>query len=307
MFFFSMLADLWLGTWKWFAFISTYEISKGLQVLAIVLIFLGFIYWIFRSKFESMSASRGIVLRKESAITDWNSCVGAILLTVCCFLIWQVVASLFSYSGPVDVFKALSALVAGSDTTAGHQMIWTDAGISLLEIILGLILSFSMVLLATVLSIPPRLKPFTFPLLPLTHISVIVIYLLIFITLPYFVRVPDWLGVSHKALAVGLVCFFPIFQAFWGLRNEPKVYRVLMSLDDALPFAFVTMMFGEAMAATAGLGFVMIVASATSQRDKGVAVLLITTSLLVCLSFALRAVAKRLHLTKPVPVVAQAI
>ena len=301
MLFFSLLADLWLGTWKWFAFVSTYETSMGLQVLATIVIFLGFIYWIFRSKFESMASARGIVLRQETDTSNWSSLAGVTVLTVCCFLIWQVFASVFFYyPGPVDVFRTLIALLAGNET------IWTDVKISLLEIFLGLILSFAMVLIATGLSIPTRSRAFAFPILPLSHISPVVVYLLVFISLPMYVTIPDWLGVSHKAVAVGLLSFFPLFQAFWGLRNQPKVYRVLMSFDDALPYAFVTMMFGEAMAATAGLGFVMIVANATVQRDKGFAAFLITTALLVCLSSIVRIIARRLRLPKPAAAITHA-
>jgi ABC-type nitrate/sulfonate/bicarbonate transport system permease component len=182
---------------------------------------------------------------------------------------------------------------------AGNETIWTDMKISVLEIFLGLILSFTMTLIATALSIPVRSRIVVFPLLTLTHISLIVVYLLVFISSPMYMRIPDWIGVSHKVVGVGLVSFFPLFQAFWGLRNEPKVHRVLMSLDAALPYAFVTMMFGEAWAATAGLGFRMIVASATYQWDKGFAVFLITAGLLFCLSSCLRRVASKIYTPAP--------
>ena len=65
-------------------------------------------------------------------------------------------------------------------------------------------------------------------------------------------------------------------------------------MDDAFPIAFVTMLFAELMAATAGLGFVMTVASATYQTDKGIVGFLITLVLLVGLSTTLRLFAKRL-------------
>jgi ABC-type nitrate/sulfonate/bicarbonate transport system permease component len=67
-----------------------------------------------------------------------------------------------------------------------------------------------------------------------------------------------------------------------------------MTIDVALPIAFVAMAFGEAMAATQGLGFSMVVATATRQTDKAIAVFLITFVLLVSLLSCLRFIASRL-------------
>jgi ABC-type nitrate/sulfonate/bicarbonate transport system permease component len=72
-----------------------------------------------------------------------------------------------------------------------------------------------------------------------------------------------------------------------------------LAIDDSLPIAFVMMLFAELMAATAGLGFMMTVASATYQIDKGLVGFFITAALLVALSSALRFTAKRLYLPGP--------
>ena len=70
---------------------------------------------------------------------------------------------------------------------------------------------------------------------------------------------------------------------------------MLLAVDNALPFAFVAMLFGELYAATAGTGFMITVASATYQTDRGFAGFLITLVLLVGLSSTLRFMAKKLY------------
>jgi ABC-type nitrate/sulfonate/bicarbonate transport system permease component len=67
-----------------------------------------------------------------------------------------------------------------------------------------------------------------------------------------------------------------------------------MAIDNALPFAFVAMLFGELYAATAGLGFTMVVASAEFQFNKGFAGFLITLTLLSGISSILRWFAEKL-------------
>lgn len=105
---------------------------------------------------------------------------------------------------------------------------------------------------------------------------------------------PSWLDFWHKAVAVGLLTFFPCVQALWGLRSHPQYFNILLSITEALPIAFVATLLGELWAATAGLGFMMTIASATRQTDKGLAGFLITAALLVALSAILRSIAKRL-------------
>ena len=112
------------------------------------------------------------------------------------------------------------------------------------------------------------------------------------------VLMPDWLGLWHKAFVVGFLTFFPFIQALWGLRNHPLYFSIFLAIDDALPVAFVAMMLGELWAATAGLGFMMTIASATRQTDNGLAEFLITAALLVALSAILRSIAKRLYFSE---------
>ena len=97
-----------------------------------------------------------------------------------------------------------------------------------------------------------------------------------------------FLGVGHKMMGVGLLTFFPLLQTLWAFRDAPLRRRWLIAIDDALPMAFVAMCFGELYAASAGIGFQMVIASATYQHQQGLGWFLITVILLSALSMILR-------------------
>jgi hypothetical protein len=84
--------------------------------------------------------------------------------------------------------------------------------------------------------------------------------------------------------------FFPFVQALWGLRNQPIKVQLLLAADDALPFAFVGMLFGETMNAVAGLGFML---STTQRLSESLAVSVAALGLLIGLSSGLRWETKR--------------
>lgn len=123
-------------------------------------------------------------------------------------------------------------------------------------------------------------------LFALTHILPIVLA----------VRLIIWIGVglSLKVVIVAAASFYPFAETLWGLRTAPRTTRVLMALDNALPYAFVGMLFGEAYAATAGVGFFMVMARATGYRTEALASSLITLALMIPLSFILRFILKKL-------------
>ena len=209
-----------------------------------------------------------------------------------CLVIWQLFAQ-----GP-DSFSTspLGVGKAGGDLFRSGE-IWNDIRVSLLEVAAGLALggSIALVVFGGLSTLKPLLGLF-FRLLPLTYISAIVVWLLMWaFPAPVVVLMPNWVGFWHKVVLVGFLIFFPLVQALWGLRNHPLSYRILLAIDDALPVGFVAMMFGELWAATAGLGFMMTVASATRQTDKGLVGFVIVVALLVALSAILRSIAKRLY------------
>jgi len=114
-----------------------------------------------------------------------------------------------------------------------------------------------------------------------------------------FLFAPNWFGSSflniwHKVIAVGCFTFYLMCESLWAFRDRSFFSRVLLAVDHVLPLGFIAIGFGESFAATAGLGFQMIVARATSNDGKAIAVGLITIALLVILGCILRWAAKRL-------------
>jgi len=254
------------------------------------------INWIFRSNFELTASRREISLTSELKNANRNSLFGVGTVAVVCLVIWQAFAQWphFFSSSPLHVVKAGGYLFRSGE-------IWHDIGVSLLEVATGLALGGSMALIVLGgLSTFNPLRGLFSRLLPLTYISAIVVWLLMWV-FPAVVAVltPNWVGLWHKVVVVGFLTFFPFMQGLWGLRNHPLSYRILLAIDDALPIAFVAMMFGELWASTAGLGFMMTVASATYQTDKGLVGFIIIVILLTAFSAILRSIAKRLRLPEP--------
>jgi ABC-type nitrate/sulfonate/bicarbonate transport system permease component len=300
LFLFTLLAQLWLGYWQWPAYWALFEPRVGFQVLAMMAIFIAFINWVFHSDFEGAARTREIVLSRQLESANRSSLLGAIIIAIVCLLILQGYASLWfyrSYVSPTPPVSTLDGLRAARDLFGGSE-IWRDIQVSLVEISLGLVLSCFMALIVAMLCVSNILRSVLFFFLPLTFISSLAAYLLTFVLVFLYVGNLG-LGLWHKILAVGCLTFFPYFQTWWALRNQPKLYRVLLALDDALPFAFIAMLFGEVMASTAGLGFMMLAADWQFEWDKALAGLLITAGLFVSLSAGLRGIARLLYPPAP--------
>ena len=72
-----------------------------------------------------------------------------------------------------------------------------------------------------------------------------------------------------------------------------------MALDNALPYAFLGMFFGELFASTKGVGFFVAVARARGYRTEALAASLIALALMIAVSVILRLMLKRLITSKP--------
>ena len=273
----SLLAQLWVGHWRWFGFLMMNQPGTGLSVFAVLAALVGLINWGFRASFV-LTATRHVTLHAKSlSANGGKSIYQFICLTVGLVAIWQLLGP----SG-LTVVKTTPA----EAINVVHQLflqgeIWGDMGISLWEVFGGIALAGLLALgPLLLLSVQTVLKKILLWLLPLTYISAIVLWLIAF----------TWVGVNvwHKVIAIACCTFFPLLEALWGTRKYPFLYRVLLATDAALPIAFVGMIFGEAWAATQGLGFAMIVANATLQTDKVIAVFLFTFAILAGLSSSLK-------------------
>jgi ABC-type nitrate/sulfonate/bicarbonate transport system permease component len=289
-FFFSLISQLWVSLWPWFIFSAYIDFTRGFEVFALFLVFLLFTNWVFRSNFDLAARRHEIILTKQLNSADRKSFIGALLLTILCFVGWQIL------SPPLAPFFQASPFYAlrGGYYLIESGEIWGDIGLSLLEVIVGLLCGALLASLACLLMFP-WIRKVTFYLLPLTYLSPIVLYLIIFIYVPYIAgRLPGWIYFWHKVVAIGLLTFFPFIETLWGLRDQQIAYRVLLAIDDALPMAFIIMLFGEAFTATQGIGFMMTVANATYQTDKAVAGFFLCVLFLVTFSTIIRTAAKAL-------------
>jgi len=297
----SLISQLWVSHWQWFTFTQFMKVGPGLGAFATLIGLIGLINWCFRSNFELTTNRRAAIRSQEidgNVALDLNPLqTSAIyeltLLAVTCLVVWLLFGA---------------ALTAAYNLIL-HAEIWGDIGLSLLEVIGGLVLGgLAAQGMFVLLSHKASFRKIMFPLLQLTQISAIVLWLIVFVvSLNWFEQSRSSFGHSsfiyfwHKVIAVGCLTFFTLVQALWGFRDRPIFYRVLLAIDDALPIAFVAMVFGEAYAATQGLGFLIVVANATQQSDKAMAGCLVTFALMVGLSFVLRWTARTLYSSVELP------
>lgn len=270
-----LLSQLWVSHWQWSNFTMFMEIGPGFKVFATLVGLMGFINWCFRSDFQLMANTHAAILSQELESKK--------RLSFNCFQTSAIYT--------LTLLATVSLLFYLSFGSILNNQIWRDMGLSLLEVIGGIV-SGGLVGqgVFVLLSRKASLRKLVFPLLPLMHISAIALWLIVFVVWLNWFRPANssFLYFWHKVIAVGCLTFFPLVQSLWGFRDRPIFYRVLIAIHEALPIAFVAMFFGEAYGATQGVGFLAVVASATQQSDKAIAVCFLTFVLMVGLSVLLR-------------------
>jgi len=105
---------------------------------------------------------------------------------------------------------------------------------------------------------------------------------------------------AWTAADVAVFSFYPFALTFHGLTGEPMVRRILLSLDEALPYAGAAIIYGETMFAVSGLGFSMIVAAVSFKLFSALAAFSTLLFLIAILSTCLRWIARR-GLVAPTP------
>lgn len=291
---FSLISQLWVEHWNWFEFAATSQPASGLGVLSTLLVMLLFINWIFRSDFDLTAEQCGTILKHFHSET-WKSACGFLLFALSFLILWHLVGYWRFprwHHSPIGVVQASYHLLAESG-------IYRDTGVSLLELLGGTVLGGSVAMLVIALvSVDGVIRKALMLMLPLWNISPIVLWLFSWVAVGWILPAPRFLNYWHKVILIGCLTFYPLVRALWGVRDYPVPYRILLAIEYALPIAFVAMCFGEMYAATAGLGFMMVVASATSQFDKGLAVFLVTAVLLIGLSSILRWTARSFYFSE---------
>ena len=242
---------------------------------------------------DSTAESRRLELLRTFQFNDLKSLGGGLLIVVAGSILWQVfgqtVKENFSIELPAEMTKAIvRLLVAGTRAILESKpTIWSDIQVSLVEVSGG-------IALATLLAVPIielmfriNSPKFSSALLSLTCIAPVGLATQILV----------WVGIGlwQKILMVTCLAFFPLAQALWSYRRFPLAPRLVLAIDEALPNAFLGMVFGEAWATTAGLGFFLLVFPAKGHMAEATATALITFGLMAGISSALRLIAKSLH------------
>ena len=223
--------------------------------------------------------------------------------------LWQGVASLrgvddLTLASPVETWNALRA---------DWPLLMDNAGVTLVEVLLGLALSVAAGLAFAVgMHLYRPLREAAYPLLVASQAIPIVVLA------PIFVLAFDY-GIGPKLAIVALICFFPItVNVLDGLRSvEPELLKLMRSfgasrlqslrkveLPSALPYFFsglrvaatvsvIGAVFGEWAGADEGLGRLVLFGNNQLQTPRVYAGIVILTLMAVAL-FALATLAERL-------------
>lgn len=238
---------------------------------------------------DSVSLRREI-LWWELKNANRQSLLGVLALAGSGLLFWVVVSEqLAAYTlipRPDNIIQAMLSLLGSGTNASGLQspMIWSDIRMSLLEIFAGITWAglFGAPMVAWCCATSWRKQGGA--LLALGFISPIVLYD------PALI----WLGIRfiRRAFVISCFAYFPMVQAFWSYRHLSSLSRVLLAIEESLPYAFVGMLVAE-IASVEGIGFNIMVTSVTKQLPKAFAATFLVFGLLVVISSVLRWAVKR--------------
>ncbi len=282
--------------WRWFPY-SGYDLWARAAATALLLVgFLLVLVWGSSSGFEKTSKMKGLAAFRQIRASNWKSFLGAGILWILSFAVWNAfypfLRDVFIIAPIRPVIRAVYRLLTTGSMMANREStLWWDIAASAQEIGEGLLLSgvLAFILVRIVEGADSRMRLSW--IFALTHILPIVIA----------VRLIVWIGIGHwlKAVIIAAACLFPFAETLWGLRTAPRMTRVLIALDNALPYAFFGMLFGELWAATDGVGFFIALALAGGNRTEALAASLITLGLMTVVSLLLRFIVKRLITSEP--------
>jgi len=215
--------------------------------------------------------------------------IALLLLIFIILTLWYALSLAFEVIAPVDVGQAIIQLLVTTSrafTDKRTTTLWFDIGVSLVNIFAGIgIGAVLAVLFVHAVSKCLSLKVSSLTM-AVTCIAPIALVNLIMV----------WFGIGifQKIVTVACFSFFPLAQAFWNLRSSRRIPAILLSIDTGLPYAFMGMVFSEAMASTSGIGFFMIGFPATGHLAEATATGLIAFALLTIISLALRFTARQI-------------
>lgn len=214
---------------------------------------------------------------------------GVIFLLVS-LVIWQVMSSLnlLPGSSPWSVARsAVTILTTGGSQFSSRSDAWAQIGMSIFEIALGLTLSLSFAYWLCS-GLRKKMRPWVFQSLQFTYVTPILV-------VPFFLKYGVLAGMWLTTCAVFFLSFYPCFRFLWALKADPGIKRLFAASSEALPYAFVGMLFGETLHSFQGLGFAMLATSnqAGTEIDQRLGIWLITIATLTVSSVITSAFALR--------------
>jgi ABC-type nitrate/sulfonate/bicarbonate transport system permease component len=289
---FLLQVPLYPNGWQWYPPIDSQLTARP---SATILLVGGFSFLLHRigRYFDKTADINGPTIVRQLRELNLASCLGAGILWVLCFALWDrlfvLLRDIFAIAPLSEVIRAAYRLLTTGPRIANmRERLWLDFAVSSQELAEGLLLTGiagSLVVKVVQFAAASTFRSSWF--FAATH-TVPVVLAISFL---------PWMGVGHwfRAAIVAAVSFLPFVQSLWSLRDQRLVSRILLALDNALPYAFVGMLFAQLFASTAGLGFVIVVARAEGNRTEALATSLITFGLMITSSLVLRLAAKRVR------------
>jgi ABC-type nitrate/sulfonate/bicarbonate transport system permease component len=257
----------------------------------ILMLFLFIANWATRSDIYQSAVLREQLIINDVLPGNRGTVWPATLMVAAAGVAWQLLSEL-GYL-PVSAFGVVSAIPKLFVTWD----IATDISTSMVEIVVGSAVSGLLVLIVYPFFSPnERCHRWTLPLFSLTAgIPMILLpawhHWVLTIGRPTTFESANFL--AWEATCVATLSFFPLLQTLWTLHNERRATKVLLAVEQALPYGFAAILYGEMMSATSGLGFAVVMATGRSQLEKASAIFLVFLSLLLVLSTTLRLLVKR--------------
>lgn len=279
--FISLVLALSVGSVNWIVVSANDNAVRHYVAATVLAFFLFVVNWLNKSGIDHSAASYREILVADLSRRGGAAYWTATLIVVSFIAVWQILNLLGYFRvSPVSVFNVTVALISGAE-------IWQDMWASLREIIAGIVFSGTLVLIISgTLLKNSMIRKWMLSILSVTF------------AIP-MVLLPAWLGsafiyndVTWHAASVACLSFFPLLHTVWALREEPFMCKTFLAADQALPYGFAATLYGQMMMATTGLGFATVVASATVQTEKALAIFLFTLALLFALSSTLRLLAR---------------
>ena len=252
--FISLIAQVWIRPygWNWFMHTPSDGAASGFAALLLLGLFQTVVYDIAPVDADDETQTHRILIDRftlsaASAIIPW-------ILVVIIWHVLSVTGLAWLVSHPLLVLLQAYDLLAGAYIPLPNDnAVWSHLAFSSFELVCGLACAVAVVLL-TARETSGRLKKLVEPII--VHGPLVVMVVPVF-----FVYWTPSVAVPLVAILSALVLSLrPMMNTLEQNFRTLKMRGVLIATREALPLAFVGILFGEAIAGVKGLGFLMMTA-----------------------------------------------